>query len=326
MTGRPDEKKRIVFMGSPDFAILALARLTLEHDVAAVYTQPPRPAGRGMKEQLVPLAKYAQQLDLPVCWPRSLKSTDVQDELAAFDADAFVVVAYGLLLPKPVLDMPRYGCINGHASLLPRWRGAAPIQRAIAAGDTRTGMSAMRMETGLDTGPVLATLECEIAEDDTAGTLHDRLAQLNADLLETVIADLPNSLAQAQAQDVENAIYAPKISTAECAIDWHAPLSVTDRKIRAFSPYPGTWFDGPKGRIKIAAARPVTGTPDNAQAGSFLGIGPAGQMRVATIDGILEISRVQPAGKKAMEARDFLNGQDIAPGHVFGPQPDVNPS
>ncbi len=326
MTGRPEVKKRIVFMGSPDFAIPALARLSQTQDIVCVYTQPPRPAGRGLKEQLVPLAQYTQQLGLPVRWPCSLKPIEVQDELEAFDADAFVVVAYGLLLPKPVLDIPRYGCINGHASLLPRWRGAAPIQRAIAAGDMRTGMSAMRMETGLDTGPVLATLECEIADDDTAGTLHDRLAQLNADLLETVIADLPNSLTQAQAQDVENAIYAPKISTAECAIDWHAPLAVTDRKIRAFSPYPGTWFDGPKGRIKIAAARPVNKKTSSAEAGSFLGLGTSGQMRIATIDGILEISRLQPAGKKAMGARDFLNGQDIAPGLVFGPQPDVNPS
>ena len=326
MTGPPDGKKRIVFMGSPEFAIPALARLSRTHDIAAVYTQPPRPAGRGMKEQLVPLAQYAQQLAIPVHWPQSLKSADAQDELAALNADVLVVVAYGLLLPQSVLDMPRYGCINGHASLLPRWRGAAPIQRAIAAGDTRTGMSAMRMEAGLDTGPVIATLDCAISADETAGTLHDRLAQLNADLLETVIAGLPDILAQAQAQDDESAIYAPKITTAECAIDWHAPIAVTDRQIRAFSPYPGTWFNGPRGRIKIAAAKPTTGRADNAAAGSFLGLGEAGQMRVATVDGVLEISRLQPAGKKAMDARDFLNGQEIAPGHVFAPQPDITPS
>ena len=326
MTGPLDGKKRIVFMGSPEFAIPALARLSREHDVAAVYTQPPRPAGRGMTEQLVPLANYAQQLALPLRWPRSLKSTDAQDELAALNADVLVVVAYGLLLPQSVLDMPRYGCINGHASLLPRWRGAAPIQRAIAAGDTRTGMSAMCIEAGLDTGPVIATLDCEISADETAGTLHDRLAKLNADLLETVIAGLPDNLAQAQAQDEESAIYAQKITNAECAIDWYAPIAVTGRQIRAFSPYPGAWFNGPRGRIKITAARPITGKAKNVPAGSFLGLGEAGQMRVATIDGVLEISRLQPAGKRVMDARSFLNGHEIAPGHVFALQRDFTQS
>ena len=319
---------RVIFAGTPEFAATHLLSLINDdaQEVVAVYTQPDRPAGRGKRLTSSPVKLLALQYGIPIYQPSSLNNETALSDLAALKADIMIVVAYGLLLPQSVLSIPFYGCINVHASVLPKWRGAAPIQRAIAAGDTRTGMSAMRMETGLDTGPVLATLECEIAEDDTAGTLHDRLAQLNADLLESVIADLPNSLARAQAQDVENAIYAPKISTAECAIDWHAPLSVTDRKIRAFSPNPGVWFDGPKGRIKIASARPVTGTPDNAQAGSFLGIGLAGQMRVATIDGVLEISRVQPAGKKAMEARDFLNGQNIAPGHVFGPQPDAEPS
>lgn len=323
MTGRVGGKKRIVFMGSPDFAIPALARLSHLHDIVGVFTQPPRPAGRGMKEKLVPVAQYTKQIGLPVHWPSSLKSAAVQDELASFNADVLVVVAYGLLLPRSVLDMPRYGCINGHASLLPRWRGAAPIQRAIASGDTRTGMSAMRMETGLDTGPVIATLDCKIAVDDTAGTLHDRLAQLNADLLEAVMSDLPNLLAQAQAQNNESAVYAPKISTAECAINWHAPILATDRQIRAFSPYPGTWFTGPRGRIKIAAARSVSSKTDTAAPGSFLGLGAAGQMRVATSDGVLEISRLQPAGKKVMDARDFLNGQDITLGHVFSPPPHV---
>ncbi len=320
------EKKRIVFMGSPRFAIPSLARLNYLYEIAAVYTQPPRPAGRGMNEQLVPLAKYAKQLALPVHSPQSLKSADALDELAALNADVLIVVAYGLLLPQSVLNMPRYGCINGHASLLPRWRGAAPIQRAIAAGDTHTGISAMRMEAGLDTGPVIATLGCEITANETAGTLHDRLAQLNADLLEKVIAGLPDILAQARAQDDESAIYATKITTAECAIDWNAPIAITDRQIRAFSPYPGTWFNGPKGRIKIAAARPMTGRADNAASGSFIGLGEAGQMRVATVDGVLEISRLQPAGKKVMDARDFLNGQEIAPGHVFAPQHDMTPS
>ena len=165
-----------------------------------------------------------------------------------------------------------------------------------------------------------------MAADETAGTLHDRLAHLNADLLETVIVGLPDILAQAKTQDEGSAIYAPKISKAECAIDWHAPIAVTDRQIRAFSPYPGTWFNGPKGRIKIAAARPITGKVDGAAAGSFVGLGEAGQMRVATVDGVLEISQLQPAGKKAMNARDFLNGQEIVQGHVFALQSNIAPS
>jgi len=306
-------------MGSPDFAIPALDQLHQENQVLAVYTQPPRPAGRGMQEQLVPVARHAQSLGLPVRWPTTLRDAETQTELAAFKADVFIVVAYGLLLPKPVLALPRYGCINGHASLLPRWRGAAPIQRAILAGDAETGMSAMLMQEGLDTGPVLATRACAIAAEETAGSLHDTLAQINAALLAQVVAGLPDNLTTAKPQDAAATTYAAKITTDEAAIDWMAPLSHADRQIRAFSPFPGAWFAGPKGRIKIIAARPLFDMVADGEAGSYLGQGPDGQMRIALPDGVLEVSQLQPAGKRQMPARDFLNGQPLPLGYRFGP-------
>lgn len=313
----PVAAKRIVFMGSPDFAIPALDALAKDNEIVAVYTQPPRPAGRGMHEQHVPVAKHAIARGFALHHPATLKTPESQDELAAFKADIFVVVAYGLILPAPVLAMPRFGCINGHASLLPRWRGAAPIQRAIAAGDSETGISAMLMEAGLDTGPVLARRSCKIESDDTAGSLHDKLAIINASLLADVVADLPGLLDSAKPQDENLAIYAPKISTAECEIDWHAPLAQTDRQIRAFSPFPGTWFNGPKGRLKIHAAKPAFEQTAGAEPGSFLGLGEDDQLRIATADGVLDIHRLQPAGKKPMSGRDFLNGQPLPVGYSF---------
>ena len=326
--------KRLVFMGSPDFAIPALDALRAANDIVAVYTQPPRRAGRGMQEQKVPLARHAEACGITVHCPASLQDPAVQAELAAFNADVFVVVAYGLLLPRAVLDLPRYGCINGHASLLPRWRGAAPIQRAIAAGDTQTGMSAMLMEEGLDTGPVLDVLVCDIAANETAGSLHDKLAQMNAALLTQVVAALPEKLASAQPQDANAAVYAAKISPAESAINWRSSLTEIDRHIRAFSPFPGTWFAGPRGRIKINAAVPVAmpvAIPVAMQVagvgpGCFLGLGPDGQMRIAVCDGVLEIATVQPAGKKPMPARDFLNGQPLPVGHLFATAADQDGS
>lgn len=321
--------KRIVFMGSPDFAIPALERLHKSNQIIAVYSQPPRPAGRGMREKLVPLAQRATDLGLPTYWPKSLRDTGAQTELASLEADLFVVVAFGLLLPKAVLAMPRYGCINGHASLLPRWRGAAPIQRAIAAGDQITGMAAMLMEEGLDTGPVIDSIPCAIMPDDDAGSLHDKLSQMNADLLARVVTGLPDNLQAAQQQDATQSLYAPKISNAECAIDWHSTLAQIDRQIRAFSPSPGTYFTGPKGRIKIKAAQPSPdqSSPDqrkNNPVGSFMGLDENGRMQIAASDGVLKISQLQPAGSKAMPARDFLNGQPLAIGHIFPSPTDSN--
>lgn len=310
-------RRRLIFMGSPGFAIPALDRLADEHHVLAVYTQPPRRSGRGMKETPQPLAAHAAARGIDTYHPVSLKTEADQVQLASFEADAFIVVAYGLLLPRAVLDMPRFGCINGHASLLPRWRGAAPIQRAIAAGDQTSGISAMLMEEGLDTGPVLATRSCEIASDDSAGDLHDRLATLNADILSEVVRSLPEILDRQTPQDDSLANYARKISPAEAEIDWHRSATELDCHIRAFAPVPGAWFEGPKGRIRVRRATLDTGT-DKAMAGSYLGLDNAGGMRIATGDGGLVIHEIQPAGGKTMSARAFLNGNPVAIGDMVG--------
>jgi len=314
--------RRIVFMGSPDFAIPALDRLAESHDILAVYTQPPRRSGRGMRETPQPLAAHAATMGIDVRHPVTLKDPAAAAALAALDADLFIVVAYGLLLPPDVLAMPRFGCINGHASLLPRWRGAAPIQRAIAAGDGETGICAMQMEAGLDTGPVLARRACPIGPGDTAGDLHDRLAEINADLLAEVTADLPAILDRAEPQDHAAATYAAKINPAEAEIDWTHPAEVIDRQIRAFTPVPGAWFTGPKGRIRVRAAHLGQGPATTAAPGTYLGLDDEGGMRVATGDGEIILVRLQPAGGRAMPARDFLNGTPIPAGDPVGPPPD----
>lgn len=310
-------RRRIVFMGSPDFAIPTLDRLAGAHEVLAVYTQPPRRAGRGMRETPQPVAAYAAAHGLTVHHPESLKTDDDATALAALKADVFIVVAYGLILPPKVLAMPRFGCINGHASLLPRWRGAAPIQRAIAAGDTKTGVCAMVMEAGLDTGPVLDRRECTIGDTETATSLHDRLSMLTADLLGEVVADLPAVLERQQPQDHTAAIYAPKLTPAEAEIDWHLPALVIDRRIRAFTPVPGAWFTGPKGRIRIRAARHGDAAGIGA-AGHYLGLDSQGGMRISTGAGEIILDEVQPAGGKAMSARAFLNGNPLSVGSAIG--------
>ncbi len=309
-------RRRIVFLGSPEFAVPALDRLARSHDILAVYTQPPRRSGRGMRETPQPLAAHAAALGMKVRHPVSLKTGADQEALAALRADLFVVVAYGLLLPATVLAMPRFGCVNGHASLLPRWRGAAPIQRAIAAGDAETGICAMLMEEGLDTGPVLASRSCAISADDNAGTLHDRLAQINADLLGETVDALPDILDRATPQDDSAACYAHKITPAEAEIDWHRAAAEIDRHIRAFTPVPGAWFNGPKGRIRVRDARLATNDGGNAPAGTYLGPDADGGMRMATGDGVLVLDELQPAGGRAMPARDFLNGTPVQPGSL----------
>ena len=307
----------IVFMGSPNFAIPALDRLAGSHDILAVYTQPPRQSGRGMRETLQPLAAHAAARGLETRHPASLKNDADAAALAALDADLFVVVAYGLLLPAKVLAMPRYGCINGHASLLPRWRGAAPIQRAIEAGDAETGICAMLMEEGLDTGPVLACRSCEIGPQDTAGTLHDRLAAINADLLNDTVDALPGILDHATQQDEAAAIYARKITPAEAKIDWQRSAAQIDRQIRAFTPIPGAWFNGPKGRIRVRNTRIGTGAASLAAAGTYLGLDVDGGMRIAAGDGEVIIDILHPAGARAMPARDFLNGTPVRQGTLI---------
>ena len=311
-------RRRVVFMGSPGFAIPALDRLAADHDIIAVYTQPPRRSGRGMRETPQPLAAHAASHGFELRHPPSLKTEEDATALAALEADVFVVVAYGLILPPPVLAMPRFGCINGHASLLPRWRGAAPIQRAIAAGDSVTGICAMLMEAGLDTGPVLARREIAIGVTDTAGNLHDRLAALNAELLGDVVAGLPGILKGAEIQDDSQAVYAPKLTPAEAEIDWSQDAAVIDRLIRAFTPVPGAWFAGPKGRIRVRAARLDDSTGTQSAPGLFLGLDARGGMRVSTGHGEVILDELQPAGGRAMPARDFLNGNQLAVGSAVG--------
>ena len=308
---------RIVFMGSPDFAIPALQTLAKTHDICAVYTQPAKPAGRGMKPTPVPVAAYAANMSMALFSPDSLKPDDVQQQLAAHNADLFVVVAYGLLLPNTVLSLPKLGCINGHASLLPRWRGAAPIQRALAAGDTETGISAMLMDEGLDTGKVLMRRSCRIDLAETAGSLHDKLATLNAETLDDVVRDITRLLATAEAQNNSQALYAAKIAPQEAKIDWNLDTIKLHRHIRAFTPSPGAWCLGPKGRLRILRAQPTNlARPVDVPAGSIAGICKAA-LHVTTGDGVMAIEMLQPAGKKPMNVADFLNGHRLFAGQML---------
>ncbi len=308
---------RIVFMGSPDFAIPALQKLVKTHDVCAVYTQPARPAGRGMKSTPVPVAAYAADKSLALFSPASLKTDHAQQQLAAHDADIFVVVAYGLLLPKNVLNMPKLGCINGHASLLPRWRGAAPIQRAIAAGDAVTGISAILMDEGLDTGMVLMRRSCKIDSAETAGSLHNKLANLNAETLDIVLKDITGLLKTAEPQDNSQALYAAKISPQEAEIDWASDTATLDCHIRAFTPFPGAWCLGPTGRLRILQAHPADlARPAQASAGSIVSMSETA-LHVATGNGVLAIEQLQPAGKKPMHVADFFNGHKLVTGQML---------
>ena len=313
-------KLRIVFMGSPEFAIPSLDRLARTHDVCAVYSQPAKKSGRGMKTTPVPTANYALKAGLPLFTPEHLKSTEIKAQLASHQADLFVVVAYGMLLPAEILAIPRFGCLNGHASLLPRWRGAAPIQRAIEAGDTKTGISAMLMGEELDAGPIVALSHIEISNTDTSGSLHDQLAILAASCLCEVIDAAPKSLKAPVPQSENGVIYAPKITPADAMINWTRSATNLDYHIRAFSPYPGAWCNGPKGRLRILQARPIcpTETTPNItpgpMAGRFLCRHADGAMVIGCGDGALAIDQLQPAGKSVMAASDFLNGAGLVIG------------
>ena len=314
-------------MGSPDFAVPTVARLAATHDLCAVYSQPAKKSGRGMAERPVPVAAWALDHDIPLFTPDNLKAASIHRQLAQHQADIFVVVAYGLLLPPAVLAIPRWGCLNGHASLLPRWRGAAPIQRAIEAGDRETGVAAMLMEAGLDTGPVVATRRTPIAPDDTAGSLHDRLAEMTAACLGAVIDNLPDSLATPTPQAEDGIVYAAKISPADAEIDWQKPAKRLDYHIRAFSPVPGAWCIGPKGRLRLLAGHPAPipdGTP-NLPAGCFLGKSAEGAMLIRCGDAAFAVTTVQPAGKKPMPADAFLNGCNLVVGAPLASLSDTAP-
>ena len=254
------EDMRLIFMGTPDFSVPALDALAARHEIACVYSQPPRPAGRGQKLRASPVQTRAEALGLPVRHPTSLKSSEAQAEFAALDADIAVVVAYGLLLPQAVLDAPAHGCLNIHASLLPRWRGAAPIHRAIMAGDAATGICIMQMEAGLDTGPVLLRRETPIGAAETTGDLHDRLAAMGAEAIVEALDRLPELTPAPQPE--EGVTYAAKIDKAEARIDWSRPAAEVAAHINGLSPFPGAWTERDGERIKLLRARVLTGDPE----------------------------------------------------------------
>ena len=314
--------QRLLFAGTPEFAVPALSALIgAGWEIAAVYTQPDRPAGRGRKTLAPPVKELAAAAGLEVRQPANLKDPGVVAQMRAFDAEAMVVAAYGLLLPPQVLAAPRLGCINIHASLLPRWRGAAPIQRAIAAGDERTGVSIMRMEKGLDTGPVYAVRDARIGRRETAGALHDRLAALGARLLVDVLPELLAEAIVPAPQDEAAATHAAKLSKAEARLDWRQPAVVLDRLVRAFDPWPiaETLLDGKTLRIWQAEAltpgAPAAGGRPHPP-GLVLHSGSHG-IDVATGDGILRLIRVQTPGRQPIAAADLANARRLD-GAVLG--------
>jgi methionyl-tRNA formyltransferase len=297
-------------MGTPDFSVPVLEALVeAGHEVVAVYCQPPRPAGRGKKERPSPVQRVAEALGLPVYCPLNFKSEEDRAVFAAHDADVAVVVAYGLILPQAVLDAPKAGCLNIHASLLPRWRGAAPIHRAIMAGDGKTGVCIMQMEAGLDTGPVLLRAETEIAAGDTTGSLHDRLSGMGAALVVEALERLEGL--EPELQPDVGVTYAEKISKDEARIDWTRPAAKVDCHIRGLSPFPGawTWVGGERIKVLLSCVSDGTGGP-----GEVLHDG----LTVACGSGAVRLLRLQRAGKGAMEQGDFLRGFPVAKGTVLG--------
>ena len=308
---------RLIFAGTPDFAAEALhALIQSPHEIVAVYTQPDRPAGRGQKLTPSPVKQLALQHQLTVLQPVSLKTAEATAQLRALDADVMVVAAYGLILPPEVLEIPRYGCLNIHASLLPRWRGAAPIQRAILAGDSETGITIMQMDKGLDTGAMLLKLTCPITGKDTAASLHDRLASLGAEAIITALDQLPTLTATPQ--DDREATYAAKLTKQEAVIDWCRPAEELDRQIRAFNPWPvaQTCVNGQT--LRIWSAQSLTDKA-NASPGTVIGCDKQG-IDIACGEGVLRLTRLQPAGSKPMDVAAFLNGRPdwLIPGKQLG--------
>ena len=302
----------IIFAGTPDFAAQHLqAILNSQHNVIAVYTQPDKPAGRGKKLQASPVKQLAEQNNIPVYQPKSLRKEEVQSELKALNADVLVVVAYGLILPKAVLDAPRLGCLNVHGSILPRWRGAAPIQRSIWAGDAQTGVTIMQMDEGLDTGDMLHKVYCDILPTETSTSLYNKLAELAPSALIDVLDNLENGKFIAEKQDDSQSNYAEKLSKEEAQLDWSLPAMQLERNIRAFNPWPIAYFstedkDGNVQTLKVyqAEALPHQDKP----AGTILSADKNG-IQIATVDGVLNLLQLQPAGKKPMSAQDLLNGR-----------------
>ncbi|WP_456388364.1 methionyl-tRNA formyltransferase [Profundibacter sp.] len=293
---------KVVFMGTPDFSVLVLEALVeAGHEVTCVYCQPPRPAGRGKKDRPSPVQASAEALGLDVRYPVSLKGPDEQAEFAALNADVAVVVAYGLILPQAILDAPLQGCLNIHASLLPRWRGAAPIHRAIMAGDAKTGVCIMQMEAGLDTGPVLLRQSVAIAAQDTTAILHDRLSGLGARLIVHALANLAEL--EPHTQSDKGVTYAKKIDKGEARVDWTQSAVEVDRLIRGLSPFPGAWCEVDGARLKLLQSRVVEGA---GVAGEVLG-----GLRIACGEGAVEILKAQRQGKRPMEADELLRGLEM---------------
>jgi methionyl-tRNA formyltransferase len=298
---------RIAFAGTPQFALPALrVLLASAHRVVGVLTQPDRPAGRGRELRASPIKLLAQEAGLPLAQPATLKTPEGRAALAAWAPDLLVVVAYGLILPPAVLALPRLGCVNIHGSLLPRWRGAAPIQRAILAGDAETGVTIMQLDEGLDTGPMLLERRRPIHSHDTAGDLHDALSELGAAALAEAVEGLAAGTLKSRPQPADGATYAPKIEKAEARIDWSASASALDRQVRAFNPWPmaETSFAGES--LKVLRARVAEQPVSDAAPGTVLGIADDG-LRVACGDGVLAVRELQRAGKRPVSARDFAN-------------------
>jgi len=311
-TGEPRSmpRLRLVFMGSPDFAVPVLAALMeAGHEIVCVYAQPPRPAGRGHQERPAPVHAFAAERGLAVRTPTSLKKSEAeQDAFVALGADAAVTAAYGLILPKRVVEAPRLGCLNVHASLLPRWRGAAPIQRAILAGDAETGITLMQMDEGLDTGPILLTERVPITPETTTGTLHDALAAVGARLAVEGLAGLAERRIAPTPQPVEGVTYAAKLERVESRLDWRLPAVDLERRVRAFQPAPGAWCEIAGSRVKVLAARVLPG------AGRAPGTVVDDALTVACGEGALRLERVQREGKAPADAAAFLRGFAVPAG------------
>jgi methionyl-tRNA formyltransferase len=301
---------RIVFMGTPEFAVPTLTEIvSTGHDVVAVYTRAPKPAGRGQAERKSPVHLAAEGFGIPVFTPRSLKGEAEQQAFAAHDADLGVVVAYGLILPRPILDAPRLGCLNLHGSLLPRWRGAAPIQRAVMAGDARTGVMVMQMDEGLDTGPIGLIEEMPIGPDMTAGELHDRMMLVGADLMGRALSALERDSLHFTPQSEEGVTYASKIDKAEARIDWTKPATEVHNLIRGLSPFPGAWFEltlnGNPTRVKALRSTLAQGS---GEPGTLLP-----DLTIACGEGAVRLTTVQREGKGAMDSATFLRGAGALP-------------
>jgi methionyl-tRNA formyltransferase len=304
---------RLVFMGTPDFAVPTfLELLAAGHDIAAVYTRPPQPAGRGMELRPSPIEREAARTGIAVFTPKTLRTGDAADAMRAHGADAAVVVAYGLILPKPILDAFPRGCFNLHASLLPRWRGAAPIQRAVMAGDRETGVMVMKMEEGLDTGPIAMAEHAAIGADATAGELHDTLARLGSKLMVIALAALERGALQLTPQPETGVTYASKIEKAQTRIDWSLPWHTVHDHCRGLSPFPGAWFElAGVGRVKVLRTTKGAG---GGKPGQVLD----NQLTVACGDGAVRLVELQRAGRQPMPAHEFVRGTPIAPDSLLG--------